>query len=86
MNWIDINAEKPPFHEWVLLFCDSQGKGEPKPITIGRLCPNMKWDFLPCQGFSDDIIGVCGELKWEVDVEHITHWMEFPRAPMSKSK
>jgi len=75
-EWVKCSDMLPPEYDYVLIFCDSKGTGEPKPIGIARQVKN-EWDFSSC-----DFTGYYYDLEWTIYPENITHWMLIPKPPV----
>ena len=80
-QWISINEKLPKPYDFVLVFADTKGSNEPKPISLARLLPGkMNWEFL--SEYKDGSGSGCyQDLEWPVEVEDITHWMHLPKRP-----
>ncbi len=64
-EWISCKDRLPTEYDYVLVFCNLQGAGEPKPISIVRMI-NGQWDLL-----SNDFTGYWQDLECTIYQEHI---------------
>lgn len=74
-DWLSVKNELPQLHDWyeyMLVYCQSKGTGEPCPIGIARYVG--EWELLNDTGASSD-------LQYEMRVDEISHWMPMPNSP-----
>ena len=74
-EWIKCCDRLPELFDFVLVFADNKGTGEPKPISIARW-EGDKWIFL---GTLEE--GAWMDIEYSMETEDITHWMKFPSLP-----
>lgn len=77
-KWISVKERKPEPYDFVLVFADNQGSGEPKAISIARLIGNNcdTWDFI-----GESNMGVYQDIEYHMEGEDITHWTPLPEFP-----
>ncbi len=63
-------------YDFVLVFANSLGTNEPRPISIGRISSKGIWVLL---GKCD--LGAYMDIEYPIESEEITHWMPFPKLP-----
>lgn len=78
MKWISVEHGLPEPNEWVLVFEQRNGTGEPSPISVASF-RDGKWENLYRER------AVYDDLMWEIDVKKISHWMPLPLTPEQQS-
>ena len=92
MECISVKDRLPENGEYVLVYSDNPGTGEPKPIAIayksnfhdkkGLEFNFPIWEFL--NEYHDEFqvgSGAWGDMEWAAYSECVTHWMPLPEAP-----
>ncbi len=79
MEWIRSSDRLPDLYDFVLVFADNKGTGEPRPISIARW-DSEKWEFINNPP-SFPSYGAWMDIEYNMDSEDITHWMPLPKIP-----
>lgn len=84
-DWINVKDQLPMLYEFVLVYANNKGTGEPKPISIAKIIRKDKWEFvnhMPCM----TNYGAWTDMEYAMDSDDITHWMPLPEAPTEQKK
>jgi hypothetical protein len=77
-DWISVLDKLPPVYDFVLVFANNLGSGEPKPISIARIDISGSWEFMgDVEKFG--AVGAYMDIEYEMDEYQITHWMPLPK-------
>lgn len=79
-NWLKCTVSMPEIYDYVLVFADNKGTGEPRPISIARLYDQGKWEFCNKAPVMPNY-GAYMDMEYPMDVDDITHWMPLPPKP-----
>lgn len=78
-KWISLKDRLPEIYDFVLVYANNKGTGEPKPMSIARW-NNSKWEFInhspPMPNY-----GAWMDIEYNMDYDDITHWMPLPKPP-----
>lgn len=78
-GWISVKDRLPEPYDFVLVFADNEGTGEPRPMSIARW-EKGSWGFvnntpLMCNQ------GAWMDIEYDMDSDDVTHWMPLPLPP-----
>lgn len=79
MEWIKCSEIMPELYDFVLVFANNKGTGEPKPMSIARFEGDI-WNFVNHMRDYPNY-GAWMDIGYVMDEEDITHWMPLPEKP-----
>lgn len=79
MGWIKCSDRMPELYDFVLVFADNKGTGEPKPMSIARF-DGDGWCFIN-ENKRFGSMGAWMDIEYHMDGNDITHWMPLPKPP-----
>ncbi len=80
MQWIKCSERLPELYDFVLVFADNKGTGEPRPFSIARRNSSDNWEFIN----NDNVMPNYGswmDIEYPMDSDDVTHWMPLPQPP-----
>jgi len=78
-EWISVKDKLPEVYDFVLVFSDNKGCGEPRPIAIARH-DGTQWEFLNEAPLMSSV-GAYMDIEYQIYGDEITHWMPLPKRP-----
>lgn len=78
MEWISVKDKLSEIYDFVIVYAQMQGQGEPCPMAIARF-NGKQWELL-----GDLEVGAWQDIEYGIDIEDISHWMPLPKLPENK--